>query len=45
VTLLPARLKGVSTTTTVWYCEGRIITAERWSDNTGALEHWLGIKS
>jgi flagellar hook assembly protein FlgD len=42
---VPCGLKVVNTTTTVWYCEGRIITAERWSENTGALEHWLGVKS
>lgn len=27
----------------VWYCEGRLVTAERWSDSTGALEHYLGM--
>ncbi len=42
---VPCGLKVVNTTTTVWYCEGRIITAERWTDNSGAVEHWLGVKS
>jgi flagellar hook assembly protein FlgD len=41
---VPCGLKTVGATT-VWYCEGRIITAERWSENTGAVEHWLGVKS
>jgi hypothetical protein len=27
---------------TVWYCEGRVITAEAWSNTTGAVEHFLG---
>jgi hypothetical protein len=27
----------------VWYCEGRTITAELWSNTTGAVEHYLGI--
>lgn len=27
----------------VWYCEGRIITAEQWSDSSGAVEHYLGL--
>lgn len=41
---VPCGTKTVGTTT-VWYCEGRIITAERWSDDTGALEHYLGVKA
>ncbi len=28
---------------TVWYCEGRVVTAELWSDATGAVEHYLGM--
>ncbi len=30
---------------TVWYCEGRVITAEKWSDQTGAMEHYMGIEA
>jgi len=29
----------------VWYCEGRIITAEQWGDSSGAVEHYFGINS
>lgn len=29
---------------TVWYGEGRILTAEDWGPNSGALEHWLGVE-
>ncbi len=28
---------------TVWYCEGRVVTAEKWGDSSGAVEHYLGI--
>ena len=27
----------------VWYCEGRIVTAELWSDSSGATEHYLNL--
>lgn len=27
----------------VYYGEGRILTAEEWTENSGALEHWLGV--
>ena len=39
---VPCGLKIVNSQT-VWYCEGRIITAEDWSETTGAVEHYLGI--
>lgn len=39
---VPCGLKTVNSQT-VWYCEGRIITAEDWSESTGAVEHYLGI--
>ena len=39
---VPCGLKVVNSQT-VWYCEGRIITAEQWSDSSGAVEHYLGI--
>ena len=38
----PCGLKTVNSQT-VWYCEGRVITAERWGDSTGAVEHYLGV--
>ena len=28
---------------TIWYGEGRVITAEDWGTQSGALEHYLGI--
>lgn len=28
---------------TIWYGEGRVLTAEEWSVNTGAREHYLGM--
>lgn len=34
----------VSNGTAVYYGEGRIITAEDWTDSSGALEHWLGVR-
>ena len=30
---------------TIWYGEGRVITAEDWGAQSGAREHYLGIKS
>ncbi|MGH8244979.1 MAG: FlgD immunoglobulin-like domain containing protein, partial [Gammaproteobacteria bacterium] len=39
---VPCGLKVVNSQT-VWYCEGRVITAEQWSDSSGAVEHYLGI--
>jgi hypothetical protein len=30
---------------TIWYGEGRVLTAERWTAQTGGLEHYLGIKA
>lgn len=39
---VPCGLKVVNSQT-VWYCEGRVITAEDWSETTGAVEHYLGI--
>ncbi len=39
---VPCGLKVVNGQT-VWYCEGRVITAEQWSDSSGAVEHYLGI--
>jgi hypothetical protein len=39
---VPCGLKTVNSVT-VWYCEGRTITAELWSNTTGAVEHYLGI--
>src|SRR5436309_5473536 len=41
---VPCGLKVVNSNT-VWYCEGRVITAEQWSDSSGAVEHYLGIAS
>ena len=41
---VPCGLK-LSGSQTVWYCEGRLLTAERWSDSTGAVEHYLGINA
>jgi hypothetical protein len=29
---------------TIWYGEGRILTAEDWGPGSGALEHWLGVE-
>jgi hypothetical protein len=29
---------------TIWYGEGRILTAEQWGPNSGGLEHWLGVE-
>ena len=40
---VPCGLKVVNSQT-VWYCEGRVITAESWSDSTGAVEHYLGLE-
>jgi flagellar hook assembly protein FlgD len=39
---VPCGLKVVNSQT-VWYCEGRVITAEEWSDSSGAVEHYLGV--
>lgn len=39
---VPCGLKVVNSQT-VWYCEGRVVTAELWSDSTGAVEHYLGL--
>ncbi len=39
---VPCGLKVVNSQT-VWYCEGRLITAEQWSDSSGAVEHYMGI--
>ena len=39
---VPCGLKTVNGQT-VWYCEGRVITAEWWSDSSGAVEHYLGM--
>jgi flagellar hook assembly protein FlgD len=39
---VPCGLKVVNSQT-VWYCEGRVITAEQWSDSSGAVEHYLGM--
>lgn len=39
---VPCGLKTVNGQT-VWYCEGRVITAEQWSDSSGAVEHYLGL--
>ncbi|MFI5207024.1 MAG: FlgD immunoglobulin-like domain containing protein [Gemmatimonadales bacterium] len=39
---VPCGLKSVNSQT-VWYCEGRVVTAEKWSDSSGAVEHYLGI--
>jgi len=39
---VPCGLKTVNSQT-VWYCEGRVITAEQWSDSSGAVEHYLGL--
>ncbi len=30
---------------TIWYGEGRVLTAEDWGAQSGAREHYLGIKS
>ncbi len=40
---VPCGLKVVNSQT-VWYCEGRVITAEQWSDSSGAVEHYLGLE-
>lgn len=40
---VPCGLKVVNNQT-VWYCEGRVITAEQWSDSSGAVEHYLGLE-
>ena len=29
---------------TIWYGEGRILTAEDWGPGSGGLEHWLGVE-
>lgn len=39
---VPCGLKVVNSQT-VWYCEGRVVTAEQWRDSSGAVEHYLGI--
>lgn len=39
---VPCGLKVVNSQT-VWYCEGRVITAESWGDSSGAVEHYLGM--
>jgi hypothetical protein len=39
---VPCGLKVVNSQT-VWYCEGRVVTAEEWGDQSGAVEHYLGI--
>ena len=39
---VPCGLKVVNSQT-VWYCEGRVVTAELWSDSSGAVEHYLGV--
>jgi len=39
---IPCGLKVVNSQT-VWYCEGRVLTAEQWSDSSGAVEHYLGM--
>ncbi len=41
---VPCGLKVVNSIT-VWYCEGRVLTAEQWGDSTGAVEHYLGINA
>ncbi|HJS42436.1 MAG TPA: FlgD immunoglobulin-like domain containing protein [Gemmatimonadales bacterium] len=41
---VPCGLKIVNSQT-VWYCEGRVITAEDWSETTGAVEHYLGLSA
>ena len=40
---VPCGLKDVNSQT-VWYCEGRVVTAEEWGDQSGAVEHYLGIQ-
>ncbi len=40
---IPCGLKVVNSQT-VWYCEGRVLTAEQWSDSSGAVEHYLGVQ-
>lgn len=40
---VPCGLKVVNSQT-VWYCEGRVITAEQWSDSSGAVEHYLNFQ-
>jgi len=40
---VPCGLKVVNSQT-VWYCEGRIITAEQWGDSSGAVEHYLNFE-
>jgi flagellar hook assembly protein FlgD len=39
---VPCGLKMVNNQS-VWYCEGRVVTAEQWSDSSGAVEHYLGM--
>jgi len=39
---VPCGLKAVNNVT-VWYCEGRVLTAEQWGDSSGAVEHYLGL--
>jgi len=29
---------------TIWYGDGRILTAEHWGAGSGGLEHWLGVE-
>jgi hypothetical protein len=29
---------------TIWYGDGRILTAEQWGPGSGGLEHWLGVE-
>lgn len=41
---VPCGLKVVNSLT-VWYCEGRVLTTEQWSDSSGAVEHYLGISA
>src|SRR5712692_1429519 len=41
---VPCGLKVVNAQT-VWYCEGRVVTAELWSDSTGAVEHYLNVEA
>jgi len=39
---VPCGLKVVNSQS-VWYCEGRVLTAEEWGDQSGAVEHYLGM--
>jgi hypothetical protein len=39
---VPCGLKAVNSVQ-VWYCEGRLIAGERWSDSTGVIEYYIGI--